>query len=301
MFATDEEIRRTDPRHDQAAPTAARQYDTPEASAPEAPATETGITHGDGAVFAPEVAPEAAPEVVARPASTTHRTRGTRRPWKRAGYDVRKHYNVTLQAGFVLALAIVLALTYVRVETDDTFEVTLDRQEVVVMEEIAQTEQEVVAPPPPRPAAPMEVANNAVIEEEYNFDATLDLTEELDVNTGPPPPPEPPKEENAREEAEIFVVVEDQPELVGGLAGLQKYITYPEVAQKAGIEGRVFVQFVVDENGDVTNPTVVRGRHPLLDAEALRVIRLAKFEPGRQRGEAVKVQMAMPIVFRLKN
>lgn len=299
MFATDEGVRRTDTRHEMAAPTAARHHDaSPEASAPDTPGREAGITHGDGAVASPEMAPQM---LAARPASTTHRTRGTRRPWKRAGYDVRKQYTLMLQVGFVLALAIILALTYVQVETDDTFEVTLDRQEVVAMEEVAQTKQEIVAPPPPRPAAPMEVANNTVIEEEYDFDATLDLNEELDVNTGPPPPPEPPKEENPREEAEIFVVVEEQPELIGGLAALQQHITYPEVAQKAGIEGRVFVQFIVDENGDVTNPTVVRGRHPLLDAEALRVIRLAKFEPGRQRGEAVKVQMAMPIVFRLKN
>jgi protein TonB len=63
----------------------------------------------------------------------------------------------------------------------------------------------------------------------------------------------------------------------------------------------VIVQFIIDENGDVTSPTVVRGRHPLLDQEALRVIRLAKFEPGRQRGEPVKVQMALPITFVLSN
>jgi protein TonB len=61
----------------------------------------------------------------------------------------------------------------------------------------------------------------------------------------------------------------------------------------------VFIQFVVNENGDVINPTVIRGRHELLDSEALRVIRLATFEPGRQRGKPVKVQLALPITFKL--
>ncbi|PEN13684.1 energy transducer TonB [Longibacter salinarum] len=226
----------------------------------------------------------------------------TRRPWKQAGANVKSQYGTTLQIGFVLALSILLGLTALRFETDDTFEVALSEQDVVVMEEVAQTEQEIKAPPPPRPAAPVEVANDVVLEQEtLDFDATLDLNESLDLS-GPPEPPAPePNEEEETYEEEIFVVVEDQPELIGGLAELQKEIKYPNLAQKAGIEGRVFVQFVVNENGDVVNPTVIRGRHPLLDAEALRVIRLAKFEPGRQRGKAVKVQLAMPVTFKLKD
>ena len=234
-------------------------------------------------------------------AKAPNRTAPSRKPWKKDGVSVKSQYGPTLQLGFVLALAILLGLTALRFETDDSFDITLSEQDVVVMEEVAQTEQEIRAPAPPRPAAPIEVANNVVLEDEtFDFDATLDLNESLDV-AGPPPPPAPePQEEEKTYEDEIFVVVEDQPELIGGLATLQRQIEYPILAQKAGIEGRVFVQFVVNEQGDVVNPTVIRGRHPLLDAEALRVIRLAKFEPGRQRGKAVKVQMAMPITFKLK-
>lgn len=225
----------------------------------------------------------------------------TRKPWKHAGANVKAQYGLTLQISFVLALALLLGLTFVSFETDDTYDVKLSEQDIVVMEEVAQTEQEIQAPPPPRPAAPIEVANDVVLEEQtLDFDASLDLNETLDVS-GPPAPPEPEPEQEETYEEEIFVVVEDQPVLKGGLANLQQEVKYPQLAQKAGIEGRVFVQFVVNENGDVINPTVIRGRHPLLDAEALRVISQAKFEPGRQRGKAVKVQMAMPITFKLKN
>lgn len=221
------------------------------------------------------------------------------RPWKKPGKNLREQYGVTMQLGFVLALALLFGLTQIQYEIRDTFQVTLAEQEVVRMEQIQQTEQQVKPPPPPRPAPPIEVANDVVVEEQdFDFDASLDLNEELDVSaSAPPPPPEPTAEET--DEQEIFVVVEEQPVLIGGLRALQEHIHYPEMARKAGIEGRVIVQFVVNENGTVVNPTVVQGRHPTLDKEALRVVQLATFTPGRQRGRAVKVQIALPITFRL--
>lgn len=100
-------------------------------------------------------------------------------------------------------------------------------------------------------------------------------------------------------EGEVFVVVEQRPEPIGGIESLQKKVKYPESAKEAGIEGRVFVQFVVDEQGNVQNPHVIRGAHALLNEEAVRVVRQMKFESGRQRGKPVKVQMALPITFKL--
>ena len=224
----------------------------------------------------------------------------SRSPWKQKGANVKSQYGITLQIGFVLALSLLLGLTFLRFEAGDTFDIALSEQDVIVMEDVQQTEQEIRPPAPPRPSAPVEVANNVVLEDEtFDFDATLDFNETLDVS-GPPAPPEPEaSDDKPSYEDEVFVVVEDKPELIGGLAGLQSQIEYPKLAQKAGIEGRVFIQFVVNENGDVINPTVIRGRHELLDSEALRVIRQAKFEPGRQRGKPVKVQLALPITFKL--
>lgn len=98
---------------------------------------------------------------------------------------------------------------------------------------------------------------------------------------------------------DYFVVVEDMPELIGGLRELQRNIRYPEVARRAGIEGRVYVQFVINEQGDVENPQILRGIGGGADEEALRVVRMAKFTPGMQRGRPVRVQYSLPIFFRL--
>ncbi len=97
----------------------------------------------------------------------------------------------------------------------------------------------------------------------------------------------------------VYSVAEAQPKLVGGLEALMEHIHYPEVAREAGIEGTVFVQFVVDEAGAVRDAEVVRGAHPALDAAALEAVRKAQFEPGQQRGKAVPVRFALPVRFKL--
>ena len=102
------------------------------------------------------------------------------------------------------------------------------------------------------------------------------------------------------EDGEVFMIVEDQPELVGGMSALQESISYPETAKEAGIQGRVIVQFIVDEDGNVTNPKVIRGVHEALNQAALDAVTAQEFEPGKADGEAVKVQMSLPVTFRLQ-
>jgi len=123
------------------------------------------------------------------------------------------------------------------------------------------------------------------------------------IAMGNPDTPMPPsiQEIPLKLDEEVFVVVESMPQLEGGQKGIQSKVTYPKKAIEAGIEGRVTVQFVVDENGDVVNPKVIRGIGGGCDEEALRVISQAKFTPGVQRGRNVAVQMSMPILFKLSN
>ena len=170
------------------------------------------------------------------------------------------------------------------------------------MQEIAQTEQMKAPPAPPRPAPPVEVPNDRLIEDEViNLDASLDLNERMDVGAPPASAPPPPPEEAPNDEDEIFIVVEEQPELIGGMASLSALIQYPPLARRTGVEGRVFIQFVVNKNGNVTDPVVMKSPHTLLSEEAIRVIKQAKFKPGRQRGRAVNVKMALPINFRIQD
>lgn len=211
--------------------------------------------------------------------------------------NLREEYPVWIQLGLVVALSILLIGFSWDLQNQQQFQVDLEEQDVVEMEEVQQTKQEVKPPPPPKPPVPMEVPNDEIIEDQnVDFDASLDLDESLDTSQGPPPPDDGEEEE----EQEVFVVVEDSPELIGGLAALQGEVQYPEFAKKAGIEGRVFVQFVVDEDGNVQNPKVTRGVHKLLNEEAIRAVKQMKFKPGKQRGKPVKVQMSLPVTFRLK-
>ena len=101
-----------------------------------------------------------------------------------------------------------------------------------------------------------------------------------------------------------FNVVEKMPEFEGGMDGmmsfLQKNIKYPAEAKEKGDEGRVIVQFVVEKDGSIVEPKVVKSVSPELDAEALRVVQMMpKWKPGQQRGKNVRVQFTLPVSFRL--
>lgn len=218
--------------------------------------------------------------------------------------DQRKEYGVLLEVGLAIAIGVCILAVRVPLTTGggDSFDIQLVEQERIEMEEIKQTKQEEMAPPPPRPSQPVEVPNDVILQEdELNFDASLYLDEPVTSLPSPPSPPEPTvTEEVVEEDEELFVIVEEMPQLIGGLGALQAAIVYPEIALRAGLEGRVFVEFIVDVDGTVTFPRVVRGIGGGCDEEALRAISEAKFTPGRQRGRAVRVKMSIPVLFRLE-
>ncbi|GIV59968.1 energy transducer TonB [Rhodocaloribacter litoris] len=211
--------------------------------------------------------------------------------------DLRKRYPLYVEIGLALTLLLLIVAFRLDLRAEDSFEIVMEEQEVVQIEEIQQTQQIEKPPPPPRPPVPVEVPDDEVLEDDdLDLDATLDIDQPL---TDLPPPP-PPAEEEEEPEPEIFVIVEEMPELIGGLAAIQEKIRYPEIAKKAGVEGRVIVQFVVDEQGRVVDPVVVRGIGAGCDEEAIRAVSQAKFKPGKQRGKPVKVKMTLPITFKLK-
>jgi protein TonB len=219
-------------------------------------------------------------------------------PYKLPGADHRKKYYLHLEIGLLFALLIVGMAFQFRWTPKEDFQVTLEQQEVVHLEEIKQTEQKAEAPLPPPPSVPVEVPNNQVIEqEELNFDASLDLDAALDVSEGPPPPPE---ESDAPEEKkdEIFVAVETRPDC-GGIESLQEHLEYPRIAERAGVEGNVYVQFVVSETGAVTDPVILKSDHSIFDTPALEAVQKLSCTPGKQRGTPVKVLMTLPVRFRL--
>jgi periplasmic protein TonB len=212
--------------------------------------------------------------------------------------DLEMKKGLYLQIGLVFALTLVLFAfewkTYDRVieELGDTQVVVIDEEEIPI------TRQE--APPPPPPPAVVTILNivedDVEIEEELNIDA--EATEKTEIVEYVPVE----FEEEAVVEAEIFLVVEDPASFPGGEAArmkfLQENIKYPQIAREMGIQGTVYVTFVVEPNGNLTNIKVLRGIGGGCDEEAMRVVSIMpKWQAGKQRGQAVRVQFNMPIRF----
>ena len=205
------------------------------------------------------------------------------------------------QIGLIVALAVIfLAFEW------KSYEKTLDdlgqREVVDITEEIVPiTEQKVKPPPPP---APKQVVKINVVEDdvEVEEDIIIDVEANQETVVEEYIPMEAEEEPG---EAQIFMVVESMPEFPGGEAALNKYlyenIKYPQMAKESGIHGRVFVTFVVERNGEVTDVRVLRGIGGGCDEEAIRVVQnMPKWDPGKQRGKPVRVQFNLPIKFTLQ-
>ena len=231
--------------------------------------------------------------------------------------DLKRRYPLYAEAGLALALcAVILAFTYPAPPAEPA-EVVAPPDPPIQLTDVTITDQ--IAPPPPPPPAPpppVEVGDEVEVDDLLDaIDLELDApavppatapafppVERPDPPAFTPPTLEPPTPPASVEDEpdRVFVVVEEQPVLIGGIAALQAAAEYPEPARRVGIEGRVIVQFVVDERGNVVDPVVVRSPHDLLSQAALDAVRKVSFEPGQQRGRAVKVQFTVPVTFRLR-
>jgi len=209
--------------------------------------------------------------------------------------DLQNYYAIHFELGLILVLAFFILATRIQFRSYSDLEIVQLEQEEVEIEEIVMTRQIETPPPPPRPPVPVPVPNHTIIEDvEIFIDAEFDLGSPLQM------PPRPAREEEAEPEEDFFIVVEQMPELIGGLSALQQQIRYPEMARRAGIQGLVIVQFIVNERGEIENPRILRGIGGGCDEEALRVVRSARFNPGLQRGRPVRVQYQLPVMFRLQ-
>ena len=91
------------------------------------------------------------------------------------------------------------------------------------------------------------------------------------------------------------------PQPIGGIAAIQSKIVYPEIAKRAGVEGRVYVLAFVDRDGNVTKAKILKGIGAGCDEAALKAVEETKFKPGKQRGKPVNVQVSVPVFFKLNN
>lgn len=224
-------------------------------------------------------------------------------PKKSPKADLENKRNIFVQLGLVISLGIVLlAFNWTEKVKQAQSLGTIAEQEVEDEVIPITRQEEIKPPPPPPPPAVVEVLNivddDTEIEDELEIEDT-EADEETVVEVAPV------VEEEEEESAEVFFIVEEMPEFPGGDLALRKYIAksikYPVIAQENGIQGKVYVNFVVNEKGKVTQARIARGVDPAIDKEALRVVNtLPQWKPGKQRGKAVKVSYTVPINFVLQ-
>ena len=216
--------------------------------------------------------------------------------------DLESKRTLFVQIGLIVALAAMLVAF--EWKTYDIKQVDLgSRQAEKVEEDLVEITNQNKPPPPPAPPPTTTliniVQNDVEVEDDLNIDAeATDLTESPEYT----PIASPEEEEGA--EAEIFTVVEESPSFPGGdearIRFLTENIKYPQIARESSIQGTVYVTFVVEKNGNVTDVRILRGIGGGCDEEAVRVIKaMPKWNPGKQRGKPVRVQFNMPIKFTL--
>ena len=220
--------------------------------------------------------------------------------------DLETKRNLFLWIGLVVALGVtLLAFEWTAKPSKADSLGSIQAQEVE--EEIIPItrEQEIKPPPPPPPPKVIEVLN--IVDDDVEIEDELEIedTEADDETVIDVAPVIVAEEEEEEEDTQVFFIVEEMPEFPGGELALRKYIgnsiKYPVIAQENGIQGKVYVTFVVGKDGSVSNASIARGVDPSLDKEALRVVNsLPKWKPGKQRGKPVNVSYTVPINFVLQ-
>lgn len=217
--------------------------------------------------------------------------------------DLENKKAVFMQIGLVVVLSLVL-IAFEWTTTDVNVNTGLLDAEVKVEEEIIPItrQEEVKPPPPPPPPRVTDILN--IVDDDVDLDDDLEILD-TEMDQHKPLDFQPIVIEEERDDTPVFYIVEEMPLFPGGEEALTRYLStsvkYPVIAQENGIQGKVFIQFVINTKGEVTNATVLRGVDPSLDREALRVVQaMPTWKPGKQRNRPVRVSYTVPINFVLQ-
>jgi protein TonB len=235
-------------------------------------------------------------------------------------YKLRKSYQKYVTIAMWIAILIVILVTtgpaiYRMINPEEL--ATTKKRKVVITElapppSIGEKKEEIPieAPPPLKSTikfTPPVIKPDEQVQDEFvTVDELKDVDPGLETEAGNPEGVDYSLlevEEKVVEEEKAptyFVAVEEMPEPIGGIKAIQEKITYPEIAKRAGVEGKVYILAFVDENGNVTKAQVLKGIGAGCDEAAQDAVLQTKFKPGKQRGTPVKVQVSIPIVFKLQ-
>ncbi|MDY4042436.1 MAG: energy transducer TonB [Marinifilaceae bacterium] len=222
--------------------------------------------------------------------------------------NLEEKKGIFFEIGLVVALGVLLCAFSYKVNTK-VEEAFITPPEEQVDEEIIPITQSMMKPPPPPPPAPKLTDLIDIVEDDTEIEDELEIedmeadVENVDANSLDWTGGDGDAYGEEEGEGDVFMVVEDMPRFPGGdvTKWLAKNTRYPMIAQENGIQGKVFVQFVIEKDGSITNVKVLRPVDPSLDKEAIRVVSsMPKWKPGKQRGKAVRVSYTVPINFQLQ-
>ena len=212
---------------------------------------------------------------------------------KNPKFDLKLKYRKVFEVSFIISLFLIIVAfkTFPKIEKEKV--IIEYAQELINVRDALNTKINLPKPPPPpRPVIPIEAPTDEdltdieLIENDLNIDDNLDKPKLL-------------VEKDNTDEFEFIAVPEEMPEPIGGIAEIQKKIVYPELAIRAGIHGKIFVKAFVDEKGNVVKVKIIKGIGVGCDEAAMAAVMKTKFNPGKQRGKPVRVQVSIPILFKL--
>lgn len=220
--------------------------------------------------------------------------------------DLEGKKGLFFEIGLALALAVLLFAFEWKSSAGEvsTFQTVPEEQ---VEEEIIPITQQMLKPPPPPPPAPKLTDLMEIVDDASTIDEDLEILDAEDDSENKPVENPSDFGEYGDEDTgddDIFQIVEDVPTFPFGDVSkwIAKNVKYPQIAAENNIQGKVFMNFVIEKDGSITDVKVLRGVDPALDKEAIRVIKsMPKWKPGKQRGKPVRVSFNLPITFTLTN
>ena len=213
---------------------------------------------------------------------------------KNTRLDLRTYYTIFMELGLIASILIfIIAMKADFPGKKNTVDFSTENEVVITLQDVPQTQIKHKPTPPGSPdIMPTEPGDEPIIDEPKIEDLNSESFFEDSRMTLPDTKDDP--------DEDIFMVVEQEPEIIGGQEALYDELTYPSACKRAGIEGRVVLQFVVNTDGSVQDVDVLRGIGGGCDKAAVKALKEIRFKPGRQQGNPVRVRFSWPILFKLQ-
>lgn len=214
-------------------------------------------------------------------------------PPKNPTVDLKRKYQRMFEVGIIVSIAFVIMAFKMFPDPSNENLILITPSDVIEVTYVPPTIRQ-KPPAPPKPPIPIESPIDDDLEDILIDETELDPSENIKRTTITFT-----EEVDNSPVYDVFDVVEDMPSPIGGIGEIQRKVIYPEIAVRAGVQGKVFVKAIVKQDGNLDSVHVVQGIGAGCDKAAIKAVQNSKFKPGTQRGKPVNVWISIPIKFKL--